>query len=273
MLIGHPIPRIQLIQNLTKIQGQGHGWSPTIQSTHIRFIPCQSGIPFLSYDFFKISPWKSIVKVMGEVTVQSHNVGLTSYRLTSLWFHVNRPSHSRDTAFSKFWHWKSRVKVKWPWCYTTTGQFHKTSNGINPSSGFRDMGSAMSGPSAACFDKFLDHGQAHMEQLGKWPWQCTTTGLDNSTELRREKIRQAVTEIWIPQVWLPPARLPGRKPSTHPPARIMMAIPLQPEGLRGKNDLCIYLGGCVFTLVDKPDRTFSKIGPWRSKSITADSWR
>ena len=30
---------------------------------------------------------------------------------------------------------------------------------------------------------------------GKWPWQCTTTGLHNSTELRTENIRQAVTEI------------------------------------------------------------------------------
>ena len=39
---------------------------------------------------------------MGEVTIQSHNVGLTSYRLASLLFHVNRPSHSRDTAFLKF---------------------------------------------------------------------------------------------------------------------------------------------------------------------------
>ena len=28
---------------------------------------------------------------MGEVTIQSHNVVLTSYRLTSLLFHVNRP--------------------------------------------------------------------------------------------------------------------------------------------------------------------------------------
>ena len=28
-------------------------------------------------------------------------------------------------------------------------QFHRTSNDINPSSGFRDMGSAKSGPSAA----------------------------------------------------------------------------------------------------------------------------
>ena len=39
---------------------------------------------------------------MGEVTVESHNVGVTSYRLASLSFHVNRPSYSWDTAFSKF---------------------------------------------------------------------------------------------------------------------------------------------------------------------------
>ena len=39
---------------------------------------------------------------MGEVTVQSHNVGVTSFRLKSLSFHVNQPSYSWDTAFSKF---------------------------------------------------------------------------------------------------------------------------------------------------------------------------
>ena len=73
-----------------------------ILSTHIPFVPCQSGIPFLSYNVFKIWPWKSRGKVMGDVTIQSHNVGLASYRLASLSFHVNRPSHSWDTAFSKF---------------------------------------------------------------------------------------------------------------------------------------------------------------------------
>ena len=46
-------------------------------------------------------------------------------------------------------------------------QFHKTLNGINPSSGFRDMGSAKCGPSAASFDKFLAHGHAYMGQMGK----------------------------------------------------------------------------------------------------------
>ena len=109
--ISHPIPEIWLFQNLTmKIQGQGHGWSQCwksqsgckILSTHIPFVSCQSAIPFLRYDFFKIWPWKSKVKVMGEGNVESHKVGATSYRLTSLSFHVNRPFHSRDTAFSKF---------------------------------------------------------------------------------------------------------------------------------------------------------------------------
>ena len=103
MSIGHPIPQLRLFQNLTlKIKGQGHRWGHgskslcgcNILSTYIPFVPRQSGIPFLSYDFFKIRPWKSMVKVMGEVTLQSHNVGLTSYRLTSLSFHVNRASHS-----------------------------------------------------------------------------------------------------------------------------------------------------------------------------------
>ena len=111
MSIGHPIPELWLFQNLTlKIKGQGHGWGhssksqcgSSILSTHIPFVPCQSALPFLRYSIFKIWPWKSRVKVMGEVTVQSHNVGLISYRLTSLSFHVNRPSHSWDTAFSKF---------------------------------------------------------------------------------------------------------------------------------------------------------------------------
>ena len=46
-------------------------------------------------------------------------------------------------------------------------QFHRTSNDINPSSAFRDMGPAKSGPSATWLDKCLAHGQAHMVQMGK----------------------------------------------------------------------------------------------------------
>ena len=98
MSIGPPIPGIQLFQNLTlKIQGQGHGWGQSlksqhgssIQSTHISFVPCQSGIQFLSYNFSKIWPWKSRVKVMGEVKVECHNMGPTFNQLTSLSFHVD----------------------------------------------------------------------------------------------------------------------------------------------------------------------------------------
>ena len=45
-------------------------------------------------------------------------------------------------------------------------QFHITSNGIHLSSGFREMASTKSGPSAASFDKFRGHGQAHVGQIG-----------------------------------------------------------------------------------------------------------
>ena len=78
----------------------------TIQSHNVGLesyrLTSLSALPFLRKSIFKIWPWKSRVKFMGEVTVQSHNVGVTSYRLTSLLFYVNRPSHSWDTAFSKF---------------------------------------------------------------------------------------------------------------------------------------------------------------------------
>ena len=63
MSIHHPIPEIWLFQNLT---------------------------------------WKTKVKVMGEGYIESHKVGVTSYRLTSISFHVNWPFHSWVTAFSKF---------------------------------------------------------------------------------------------------------------------------------------------------------------------------
>ena len=107
MLIGPYVPEIQLFKILTlKIQGQGHGWGQSsksqcesnILSTHIPLVLCQSALPFLRYSIFKIWPWKSKVKVIA----QSHKVGIKPYRLISLSFHVNLPSHSWDTAISKF---------------------------------------------------------------------------------------------------------------------------------------------------------------------------
>ena len=109
-------------------------------------------------------------------------------------------------------------------------QVHETLNGVHPSSSFRDMRSAKSGPNLWQIWQVFGPWASPYGEMGKWPWQCTTRGLDNSTELRMEKICQAVTEIWVPQVWQPPAQ-----PPTRPPARTMMTIPLQPRGLRGKN--------------------------------------
>ena len=130
MSIGHPIPELWLFQNLTlKIKGQSHGWGHSsksqcgsnIISTHIPFVPCQSALPFLRYSIFEIWPWKWRVKVMGEVTFQSHNVGLTCYRLISLSFHVKSALPFLRYSIFNIWPWKSKVKVKWPWCCTTTG--------------------------------------------------------------------------------------------------------------------------------------------------------
>ena len=202
MSIGPPIPEIQHFQNLTleingqghgsgvpcqsglelwlfqnlilKIRGQGHGWGHSSKSqcgssillNHTPFVPCQWALPFLRYSIFKMWPCKSRVKVMREDTVQSHNIGLISYRLTSLSFHVNRPSHSWDTAFSKFDLENHGLRSNDLMLHNyRSRQFHRTSNGINPSSGFKDMGSAKSGPSAARFDKFWPMGKPIW---GKW---------------------------------------------------------------------------------------------------------
>ena len=95
MSIGPPIPEIQHFLNLTvKIQRQGHSSRSQSRyntlSTHIPFVPCRSTLPFLGYSNFKIWHWKFKVQVMGEVKVESHNMGPTFSRLTSLSFHVNQ---------------------------------------------------------------------------------------------------------------------------------------------------------------------------------------
>ena len=90
------------VKDMGEVTVQSHNVGLTSCRLTSHFVPCQSGIPFLSYDFFKVWPWKSKVMVMGEVDIENHNVGLAYYRLTSFSFHVNWPSHSWDTAFSKF---------------------------------------------------------------------------------------------------------------------------------------------------------------------------
>ena len=82
MSIGHPIPEIRLFQNFTlKIQGQGHEWGERWKS--------QSGCNILSTHNHFV-PCQSALPFL-------------RYRIL------------------KIWPWKSKVKAKWPWCYTTTG--------------------------------------------------------------------------------------------------------------------------------------------------------
>ena len=69
------------------------------------------------------------------------------------------------------------------------------------------------------FHKFLPHGQVHLGQMRKWPWHCTTSGLDNSLELRMEKIRPAVSDICLPQNLEPIACPPERYDNTFPARR------------------------------------------------------
>ena len=54
----------------------------------------------MRYAYLNIWPSKS--KVIGEVKVPSHKVSPTYYRLTSISFHVDLPSHTWDAALSKF---------------------------------------------------------------------------------------------------------------------------------------------------------------------------
>ena len=47
-------------------------------------------------------------------------------------------------------------------------QVHETLKWVNPSSDFRDMHSAKSGPNLWHLGKFLGHGLAQLGQMGKW---------------------------------------------------------------------------------------------------------
>ena len=67
--------------------------------------------------------------------------------------------------------------------------------------------------------------------MGKWPWQCTTRGLNNSTELQMEK-NPSSGYRGMGSANLAAARPAGRPPTrslARPPTRTV-TIPLQPEG-------------------------------------------
>ena len=159
---------------------------------------------------------------MVEVKVASHKVCVTSYRLTSLSFHVNWPSHSWDKAFSKFdlENPRSRSWVRWTLKVTTwvehsvdsypfhstsirhpipeirlfqnltlkiQGQGHgwgerwKSQSGcdiVSTHNPFVPCQSALPFPRYSIFKIWPWKSKVKV----KWPWCCTTTGLDNSIE-------------------------------------------------------------------------------------------
>ena len=85
-------------------------------------------------------------------------------------------------------------------------QLLRTSNDINPSSSFRDMGSAKSVPGAAWFDKFLAHGQAHMGQITMMLYNYrsrqvheTLNGVNPSSGFRDMRSAKSEPNLW--QIW------------------------------------------------------------------------
>ena len=175
MSIGHPIAELRLFQNLNlKFKGQGHGWGHSsksqcgsnILSTHVPFVPCQLALPFLRYSIFKIWPWKSRVKVMGEFKVTmwvSHPIDSHPFCSMSIGPPIPEIQHFQNLTLKI----KGQGQMTLMLHNYRSRQFHRTLNGINPSSGSKDMGSTKSGPSAAWFDKFLADGQTHKGQMGK----------------------------------------------------------------------------------------------------------
>ena len=170
MPIGPPIPEITHFQNLTsKIQGQGqmsmmlHNYmSRQFHRTTNDINPSSS----FRYRFRKVwpkccliwqvfGPWTSPYGANGQITMIAHNYKTRQVHKT--WNGLNPYSSFRDMRSAKSgpYLWQiSQVFSPWANQYGTNGQmtmpvnnyrprqFHRTSNGENPSSGYRYMGSA-----------------------------------------------------------------------------------------------------------------------------------
>ena len=168
------------------------------------------------------------IQGQGQMTMMLHNYRSRQFHRTS---NGINPSSVSEIWVHKVWPKYMYCLIWWvfgPWAspYGANGQItmmlhnyrsrpvHETLNRVNPSSSFRDMRSTKSGPNLWQIWQVFGPWASPYGAMGKWPWQCT-----NSTELRMEKIRQAVTKIWVPQVWQPPTRPPRNRDDNTPPAR------------------------------------------------------
>ena len=81
-------------------------------------------------------------------------------------------------------------------------QFHRTSNAINPSAGFKDMGSAKPGPSAQVFgpwaDPYVANGQITMTVHNYRSRQVheTLSGVHPSSSLRDMRSTKSGPNLW-----------------------------------------------------------------------------
>ena len=112
-------------------------------------------------------------------------------------------------------------------------QVHETLNGVNPSSGFRDMRSAKSGPNlyqiwqvfGPWASPFGANGQMTMTVHNYRPRQFyRTSNGENPSSGYRDMGSASLA-----------AARPAARPPARPAARTVTTIPLQPGGLRGKN--------------------------------------
>ena len=112
-------------------------------------------------------------------------------------------------------------------------QVHETLNGVNPSSGFRDMRSAKSGPNlwqilqvfGPWASPYGANGQMSMTVHNYRPRQFhRTSNGENPSSGYRDMGSASLA-----------AARPTARPPVRPPARTVTTIPLQPGGLRGKN--------------------------------------
>ena len=88
-------------------------------------------------------------------------------------------------------------------------QLHRTRNGINPSSGFRDMGSARSDPSAASFDRVFGPGASPYGANGQITMTLhnyrsrqvheTLNGVNPSSSFRDMRSAKSGPNLW--QIW------------------------------------------------------------------------
>ena len=141
-------------------------------------------------------------------------------------------------------------------------QVHETLNGVNPSSGFRDMRSAKSGSNlwqiwqvfGPWASPYGANGQMSMTVHNYRPRQFhRTSNGENPSSGYRDMGSASLAAA------RPTARPPVRRPA-RPAARTVTTIPLQPGGLRGKkrwtwSSICNWSTNWMMTMLTGPSLT------------------